>query len=231
MIGLGKYSAAALVLAVASLPASAATVKPLTVVELFQSQGCSDCPPANANVIALSNRPDLLTLSFGVTYWDQLGWKDTFASPQFTARQWDYAHAFGRQEVFTPEVVVNGKADVVGRNRGELEALIDREGVNRVAEITYENGVIGIGAGQGTGKVWLVRFDPNIVQVPIARGENGGRTLPHKDVVKQLAMLGEWSGQAAHFNVPPNPNAAWSTAVLLERGPGGAIIAAGRLPS
>jgi hypothetical protein len=231
MIGLGKYSAVALAFAVASLPASAAIVKPLTVVELFQSQGCSDCPPANANVIALSNRPDVLTLSFGVTYWDQLGWKDTFASPQFTARQWGYAHAFGRQEVFTPEVVVNGKADVVGRNRRELEALIDREGVNRVAEITYENGVIGIGAGQGTGEVWLVRYDPNIVQVPIARGENGGRTLPHKDVVKQLARLGEWSGQATHFSVPPNPNAAWNTAVLLARGPGGAIIAAGRLPS
>src|SRR2546430_1231120 len=65
-----------------------------TVVELFQSQGCSSCPPANANVIALSERPDLLTLSFGVTYWDQLGWKDTFASPRYTARQWDYARAF-----------------------------------------------------------------------------------------------------------------------------------------
>src|ERR1700740_3415504 len=98
MIGLAKYSAAAFAAAVAAAPlaGSAAMVKPLTVVELFQSQGCSDCPPANANVMALGNRPDLLTLSFGVTYWDQLGWKDTFASPQFTARQWDYARAFGR---------------------------------------------------------------------------------------------------------------------------------------
>src|SRR5271163_4509740 len=104
-----------------------ARTKPLTVVELFQSQGCSDCPPANANVMALSDRPDLLTLSFGVTYWDQLGWKDTFASPQFTARQWDYARAFGREEVFTPEVVVNGRADVVGADRAELESLIARE--------------------------------------------------------------------------------------------------------
>src|SRR5271154_6301358 len=72
-----------------------------TVVELFQSQGCSSCPPANANLVALSDRPDLLTLSFGVTYWDQLGWKDTFASPKYTARQWDYAHAFHRAEVYT----------------------------------------------------------------------------------------------------------------------------------
>ena len=90
----------------------------LTVVELFQSQGCSSCPPANANVMALSDRPDLLTLSFGVTYWDQLGWKDTFASPRYTERQWDYAHAFHRRQVFTPEVVVNGHADVVGQDRG-----------------------------------------------------------------------------------------------------------------
>src|ERR1700678_1390875 len=84
-----------------------------TVVELFQSQGCSSCPPANANVMALADRPDLLTLSFGVTYWDDLGWKDTFASPQFTARQWDYARALHHTEVFTPQVVVDGRADVV----------------------------------------------------------------------------------------------------------------------
>src|SRR5271155_916423 len=109
-----------------AVPAAAAPAS-LTVVELFQSRGCSDCPPANANVMALSDRPDLLTLSFGVTYWDQLGWKDTFASPQYTARQWDYAHAFHRGEVFTPEVVVNGRADVVGSNRTELEDLIRRE--------------------------------------------------------------------------------------------------------
>src|SRR5947209_17182454 len=70
------------------------TVQNLTVVELFQAQGCSSCPPAGANVIALSDRPDLLTLSFGVTYWDHLGWRDTFASAQYTNRQWDYARAF-----------------------------------------------------------------------------------------------------------------------------------------
>src|SRR5579864_3191900 len=109
------------------VPASAAGQKPLTVVELFQSQGCSDCPPANANVMALSSRPDLLTLSFGVTYWDYLGWKDTFASPQYTARQWDYAHALHHAEVYTPQVVVNGRADIVGRDKPQLEALIARE--------------------------------------------------------------------------------------------------------
>src|SRR5271156_6379106 len=97
-----------------------------TVVELFQSQGCSSCPPANANVLAIAGRPDILTLSWQVTYWDNLGWKDTFGSPLFTARQWAYARAFHRGEVATPEVVVNGRADVVGSNRGELENLIQR---------------------------------------------------------------------------------------------------------
>lgn len=215
--------------AAAAPPVTAATVRPLTVVELFQSQGCSDCPPANANLIALSDRPDLLTLSFGVTYWDQLGWKDTFASPQFTARQWDYAHAFGRGEVFTPEIVVNGKADTVGSNRAELESLIEREAVKGTPSLTFENGLVGIGAGQSAGEVWLVRYDPHVVEVPIARGENGGRTLPHKDVVKQLVKLGDWSGQPAQFKLPPSPNASWANAVLVEKGPGHAIIAAGKL--
>jgi hypothetical protein len=212
-------------------PASAQHVRQLTVVELFQSQGCSDCPPANANLIAISDRPDLLTLSFGVTYWDRLGWKDTFASPQFTARQWDYARAFGRSEVFTPEVVVNGRSDIVGANRAELEALIGRETRKDAPAITYDNGSIGIGPGQGDGTVWLVRYDPNVVQVPISRGENEGRTMPHKDVVKQLLRLGAWSGQAAQFRTPPDQDPRWKDAVLVERSQGGEIIAAGKLPS
>ena len=94
------------------------------VVELFQSQGCSSCPPANANVIALADRPDVLALSFGVTYWDDLGWKDTFATPQYTARQWDYARALRPRNVATPQVVINGRRDVVGNDRGELEPAI-----------------------------------------------------------------------------------------------------------
>src|SRR5580698_2329765 len=94
--------------------AGAADAAHPTVVELFQSQGCSSCPPANANVMALSDRPDVLALSFQVTYWDNLGWKDTFGSPRYTARQWDYARALRHDNVWTPQVVVNGRADVVG---------------------------------------------------------------------------------------------------------------------
>jgi hypothetical protein len=208
------------------------TAPHLTVVELFQSQGCSDCPPANANVMALSERPDLLTLSFGVTYWDKLGWKDTFASPQYTARQWDYAHAFHRGEVFTPEVVVNGRADVVGANRSELERLIRREAAEQVSGVpdVHINGdVVSIGAGQPiSAQIWLVRYDPNIVEVPISRGENSGATLPQKNVVKQLVNLGDWSGGAATYRLPGGGSGRYREAVLVQAGPGGAILAAAR---
>src|ERR1700744_1053056 len=142
-------SGAMIAFAIGAAPAMAADAAHSIVVELFQSQGCSDCPPANANVMALSGRSDLLTLSFGVTYWDQLGWKDTFASPQYTARQWDYAHAFHRTNVFTPEGVVNGRADVVGANRSELEDLIRRESNNSGPNLRIDasSGSVAVGAG------------------------------------------------------------------------------------
>ncbi|HVW75171.1 MAG TPA: DUF1223 domain-containing protein [Rhizomicrobium sp.] len=214
----------------AVLPVRAADApRPLTVVELFQSQGCSDCPPANANVMALSNRPDLLTLSFGVTYWDYLGWKDTFASPQYTARQWDYAHALHHAEVYTPQVVVNGRADIVGRDRKALEALIAREANASAPAITIAQDKVTVGAGTPGGRqVWLVRFDPNIENVPIARGENGGLTLPHKNVVKELVKLGDWSGRPSSYPIPAARQAGLREAVLVQAGPGGAIVAAAR---
>ena len=216
-------------LAAPVVPASAAEQAPLTVVELFQSQGCSDCPPANANVMALSERPDLLTLSFGVTYWDYLGWKDTFASPQYTARQWDYARALHHAEVYTPQVVVNGRADIVGRDRRALEALIAREANPSAPAVHITPGTVTVGAGKpGAHQIWLVRFDPSIENVPIARGENGGLTLPHKNVVKQLVKLGEWNGKETSYAIPSANQPGLREAVLVQSGPGGAIVAAAR---
>ena len=202
-----------------------------TVVELFQSQGCSSCPPANANVIALSRRPDVLTLSFGVTYWDYLGWKDTFASPQYTSRQWAYARGFHRADVFTPEVVVNGRADGVGQDPAELDSLVRRGARTAdVAIIQIANGSVEVGAGPAAhvAQVWLVRYDPRILQVPIRRGENGGTTLPHKNVVRELIKLGDWVGRPQSYRVPPPGQSGLSEAVLLQDGPGGPIIAAVR---
>lgn len=223
-----KGRCAALVLATLCAAASPAAAKGLAVVELFQSQGCSSCPPANANVMALSGRPDLLTLSFGVTYWDQLGWKDTFASPQYTERQWDYARAFHRRNVFTPEVVVNGHADAVGADRGELEALIRREGALSGPEIQFGKDAVTVGMGAGAADVWLVSYDPRIEQVPVARGENAGATLPHKNVVKSLTKLGGWTGKSATYRLPPVTDPNLRDAVLVQAGSGGVILAAAR---
>jgi hypothetical protein len=94
------------------------------VIELYQSQGCSSCPPALAVLDEVANRPDVLALNFAVTYWDQLGWKDIYAQPAYTARQWAYSHAQGRGNVQTPQLIVNGRAAVLGSRKGEVEAAI-----------------------------------------------------------------------------------------------------------
>jgi hypothetical protein len=214
-------------LALFPAPALAASAAHPAVVELFQSQGCSSCPPANANVLAIAGRPDVLALSWQVTYWDQLGWKDTFGQPAFTARQWQYAHAFHRAEVATPEVVVNGRADGVGARPGEVETLIRRadrgEGGPAVRVGPGRVTVSGPGAGA---RVVLVRYDPRIIQVPIQRGENAGRTLPHRNVVRQVADLGPWAGGARAYALPAAPRPGLKTAILVQAGPGGPILAA-----
>jgi hypothetical protein len=202
------------------------------VVELFQSQGCSSCPPADANVMALADRPDILALSFGVTYWDQLGWKDTFASPVFTARQWDYAHGLGHSEVFTPQVVINGRRDGDGINPANLRALLsagDRGAGGPTVVVRGDRVMIGAGAApSGGADVWLARYDPRIVMVPIQRGENGGRTLPHRNVVHVLVRLGRWDGAATVFALPPAAGPGLLNAVLVQAGRGGTILAATR---
>ena len=222
-------AAAAIALAVAPVTALAADAAHPTVIELFQSQGCSSCPPANANLLAISDRPDLLTLSWQVTYWDRLGWTDTFGSPAYTARQWEYARAFDRHEVATPEVVVNGRADVVGSDRDELERLIRRadrgDGGPRVAIAGGQVTVSGAGAHA---VVLLVRYDPRILDVPIRRGENGGLTLPHRNVVREVVRLGDWDGGARTYALPASARPGLKTAILVQGGPGGPILAAAR---
>ncbi len=202
-----------------------------TVIELFQSQGCSSCPPANANVMALGGRPDILALSFQVTYWDQLGWKDTFGAPEYTARQWAYARGLRHDNVFTPQVVINGRTDVVGVRPGEIERAVVR--ADRGAggpRIMFVAGRVMIGAAPASAPadVWLVRYDPRVIEVPIRRGENGGRTLPHKNIVRSLIRLGAWSGPARDFDLPLDHDPGLNTAILLQAARGGPILAAAR---
>ncbi|WP_017666646.1 DUF1223 domain-containing protein [Sandarakinorhabdus sp. AAP62] len=210
-------------------PALAADAAHPTVIELFQSQGCSSCPPANANVMALADRPDLLVLSFGVTYWDQLGWKDRFAKPEFTRRQYDYRDGLRHDNVWTPQTIINGRVDVTGVRAAELAQAVkagDRGTGGPAVSATTSR--IEVAAGKGVGDVWLVRYNPNIVQVPIKAGENGGRTLPHRNVVTGLVRLGAWSGSAAGF-ARPAPVAGLSEAVLVQRPGGGPVLAALKL--
>jgi hypothetical protein len=224
------FAAAGLIASLtAGAVAHASDVAHPAVVELFQSQGCSSCPPANANLLALeAKRPDILALSWQVTYWNNLGWKDTFSKEAFTARQWDYARGLHHDNVGTPQVVVNGRADTVGSQPGEIEALVkaaDRGDSGPAVNIV--GGKVTVGAGKGRADVVLVRYDPNIVQVPIRAGENDGKTLPHRNVVHDVIRLGAWDG-SAHTYVLPASHDGLKSAVLVQAGPGGAILAAAR---
>jgi hypothetical protein len=179
-----------------------------TVVELFTSQGCSSCPPANANLVKLSERPNVLVLSFAVTYWDRLGWKDTFSKPEFTDRQVVYEPALNQFGPYTPQMVINGQTTVVGNKLDEVDALIAAAKPLTGPSLHLGTAMLSIGQGidpkQGA-EVWLITYDPNVVEVPVGRGENGGRTLPHTHVVHDLINLGPWTGTAVDLAVPPAP--------------------------
>lgn len=199
-----------------------------TVIELYQSQGCSSCPPADAVVNKIADRPDVIALSFAVTYWDDLGWKDIFGSPAFTARQWDYAHAAGRGSVATPQVIVNGRQPVLGSREGELNDAIARNANKSGPEIAASGNQVTVGAGKGDATVWVVRYDPRTINVAIRAGENGGRSIPHRNIVKQLVSVGQWHGSSASFALPAS-QAGLQTAVLVQQGKGGPIIAARKI--
>jgi len=207
--------------------AALAADKPPVVVELFTSQGCSSCPPANANLIELSKRDDVLALSFAVTYWDRLGWKDIFGREDYTARQYAYEPGLGERGPFTPQMVINGRKSLVGNRLGEVEAGIAAAVPLAGPSISLAGGKLEIAAADASGPadVWLVRYDPNVVEVPIARGENTGRTLPHTHVVHDLQNLGQWDGKALSLSVV-EADPGLSTAVLVQLRNSGAILSA-----
>jgi hypothetical protein len=201
----------------------------LVVVELFQSQGCSSCPPAEANLNAIAGQPGIHALSYGVTYWDSLGWKDTFATKAYTDRQWAYAKYRKRDNVWTPQVYVNGHADLVGSDRAQLDQAIDHA-TAQGPQLSWQKGQLVVGAGKpvATCDIWLVRYDPRTLSVAIGGGENGGRTLPHRNVVRELVHLGTWDGGPRTFAVPPPSLAGLSTAALVQIEAGGDILSASR---
>jgi hypothetical protein len=201
------------------------------VVELFTSQGCSSCPPANAYLNELSRgRRDVLALAFHVTYWDRLGWKDPFSMEVATDRQAVYGRRFGDGS-YTPEMVVDGAAGMVGSDRDEVGSAIEnakRNGQTAAAVSVTRNGEqlsIEVGAGSGSARVLLIGFDREHTTA-IGRGENSGRTLVEANVVRSFRSVGQWSGAALRLNerFPQGQDVA----VVLEA-PDGRIIGAGRL--
>jgi hypothetical protein len=216
----------ALALSLLAAPALAADAAHPTLVELYQSQGCSDCPPADAALGRYADRPDWLALTFSVTYWDRLGWKDSFGRPEFTERQYSYAQALGAG-VYTPQVIVNGRAAGVGDDVGEVEALAAKteRGASRPS-LTIAGDEVAVGAGSGGGEVWLALYEPHPADVVVARGENAGRTLKHRNVVRRLTRLGEWNGAAAKFALPASGGLA--RAVWVQRRDVGPVLAAAR---
>lgn len=212
--------------AIGLIPPALAASKTPVVVELFTSQGCSSCPPANANLIKLSQRDDVLALSFAVTYWDYLGWKDSFDAPEYTDRQVAYEPPLKQQGPYTPQMVINGASTAVGINLAEVEQLIGAAKPLSGPAVTLADGSVSVGAGQAPASgadVWLVQYDPKIVNVPVARGENTGRTLPHTHVVHSLKRLGGWTGSAISLDLP-GAMAGLQTAVLVQAPHGGPIL-------
>lgn len=207
---------------------ASAADRPLTVVELFTSQGCSSCPPANANLIKLSKRSDILALSFAVTYWDYLGWKDIFGKPEFTDRQAVYEPALRQSGSYTPQMVINGSTTTVGNELKEVQQLVADASPLKGPSISLGKTGVTIGGGsapKSTADVWLVRYDPNLVEVPVERGENAGTTLPHTHIVHMLKRLGGWSGTAVSYNLG-SASDGLRTAILVQGEQGGSILAA-----
>ncbi|WP_445501189.1 DUF1223 domain-containing protein [Microvirga sp. G4-2] len=185
---------------------------PRAVVELFTSQGCSNCPPADALLVEYSKQPDIVALSFPVNYWDYLGWKDTLAHADFTARQKNYAHARSDRQIFTPQMIVNGKKSCIGSDQVKIEKAIQmtlkgRSTLPVDVTLAEQNGMVTVSVSemgetlQREAQVWVLPVLRSQT-VPIERGENKGKTVTYANVVRGLKRIGEWHGGSARFEVP-----------------------------
>ena len=206
-------AALALVAAATAEPPAPAKSGDMAVLELFTSQGCSSCPPADALLSQLAKKPGYVTLSYSVDYWNYLGWHDTLSSPANSERQRDYARTRGDGRVYTPQMVIDGIAHVNGSNEAAIEMAV-RNANKRLRDIRVpvtmhaegDTLVIGIGAApdksnKRSGTVWLAIAKPEET-VAISRGENRGRTLTYHHPVKELAPVGMWQGEAMTLTLP-----------------------------
>lgn len=187
--------------------------EPRAVVELFTSQGCSSCPPADRLFGQLQSDPSLVVLSLPVDYWDYLGWKDTLASPSHTERQYGYARTRGDRQVYTPQAVINGEIHALGSDRSAIERAIAKSKADPAVmsvpvALTVENGRLVIAVGAADAKVaphgatvWLCGV-AKAVPVKVGRGENRGSLITYFNVARRWLKLGSWDGKAQTFTVP-----------------------------
>ena len=210
MVSRLKATLAALAFAAFLQPALAEP--PRAVVELFTSQGCSSCPPADELLVEFSRQPDIVALSLPVNYWDYLGWKDTLAHVAFTERQKAYAHSRSDRQVFTPQMIVNGKKSSIGSDRAQVEKAIQVTTKGRKAlpvnvVVNEQDSTVTItveetpDTTQREAEIWILPVLRSQT-VPIERGENKGKTITYANVVRGLNRVGEWRGGSARFEVP-----------------------------
>ena len=209
-----------------------------TVIELFTSEGCNSCPPADAYLGELVKRSDVMALSYHVDYWDYLGWKDSFASKVTTDRQRAYGRSLGSNYVYTPQMVIGGTADAVGSDHDAVaQAIAARAKVAPHLPLTItqgSNGKITVGLpgakAKGDAVLWLVRYDAKH-SVAIEHGENSGSTLTYYNVVRDIEKLGSWNGQAKEVAVEATAlDGADHALVLLQADGTGPILGYAKLP-
>jgi hypothetical protein len=211
-----------------------------TIIESFQSQGSAASASATPYLLSLladpSPDPNVLVLDYHVTYHDHLGWEDTAGNKAYDERQWDYARAMGRQEVRTPQVVVNGGIEGTGATKSVLEGLVMKgnraasEGKNWLRFEVVEGGVRVERAEGRSGHVLEVLYDPHVREVVIGKGENAGKTLQERNIVRNLRVLGEWKGgEERVFELGRINGDGLERVVLLQEGIGGPIVGAARI--
>jgi len=211
-----------------SRPASAKTVSPV-LVELFTSQGCSSCPPADAYLTELARQPGIVALAYHVDYWDGAAWRDPFSSPAATDRQREYARLLGLKTIYTPQMVINGRFDVVGSRRAEVAAAIGAA-AQKPATIPLTLAAdadrlsVRIGGGRGEGRIWLVAYDLRH-ETHVRGGENAGRTLENVNIVRSIDDLGRWRGVDVTLD-RPRPGPGIGAAVFVQAADGAVLAVA-----
>jgi hypothetical protein len=209
---ISRWSGALGVCAIIAIVRPAHGADPRAVVELFTSQGCSSCPPADRLIGELAKDPSVIALSMPIDYWDYLGWKDTLADARFSARQKAYSTVRGDRDVYTPQVVINGSVHVIGSDRAGIESAIGdtrkTEGVMSVpVSMTVSGKQINVSVAAGKapaaehGEVWICSVS-KAVAISIGRGENRGREVTYHNVVRNLLKVGDWNGSSASWTVP-----------------------------